>query len=176
MTLAMKRAQASLTEAEALIDTGHFDPAFAWAVRGAEVYFRDFLLVPVLMHSGLTESAATKRASEAARKGWNAVFSELTKVVGDVDPMLMYDDSDAWAYWKKDINGLRDAIVHGREGAGARRRHADEVIAFTRQLMTQLSLRMIVSGRHPLADVFRAAIEEGRRLLAAETDDGPAPV
>lgn len=166
LTTAHARAQASVDDAERLLAAGFPEPALAWAVRGVEIYFREFLLAPLLLDEHEDDwIAALRRAAKILGSGnWTRAYKRLESLTGPLDAMVTDFGGDAWSHWKNRGVRLRGAVVHGNwlsEPDGASDEDARWAIAYARQLMEQLTLRVIVSGNHPTADLL---VDAARRF------------
>lgn len=173
LATAHTRAQASVDEAEQLLDAGFPEPALVWAVRGVEIYFREFLLAPLLLDEhGNDWLAALRAAGKILGSGnWTKAYKRLESITGPLDDMVTDFGGNAWSHWKKRGVGLRGSVVHGdwlSEPDGASDEDARWAIAYARQLMEQLTLRVIVTGKHPAADLL---LDAARRF--APSGDAP---
>lgn len=166
LATAHARSQASVDEAERLLAAGFPEPSLVWAVRGVEIYFREFLLAPLLLDDhGDDWIAALRGARKILGNGnWARAYKRLESLIGPLDAMVTDFGGDAWSHWKNRGVGLRGAVVHGnwlREPDGASDEAARWAIAYARQLMEQLTLRVIVTGNHPAADLL---VDAARRF------------
>lgn len=164
---ANERARLSLAAAKSLREQGFPSAAYVWAVRSVEIFTKEFLLAP--LH--LTEVGAWSGALEKASKlfgssNWDKAYARLEEFVGPIDKMLTDTDEDAWKYWRKSAVRVRGDIVHGKDEASDE--DAELVIAYAEQLLLQLTLRMIVSKKHPIRDMFLGILEEGSKTLSSD--------
>lgn len=174
LAAAHSRAQHSVNEAERLLTGGFAEPALVWAVRGVEIYFREFLLAPLLLDEHEDDwIAALRAAGKILGSGnWTKAYKRLESFTGPLDAMVTDFGGDAWAHWKNRAVGLRGDVVHGNwlgEPRGVSGEDARWAIAYARQLMTQLTLRVIVTREHPAADLL---VEALRRYAATSEVPG----
>lgn len=172
LAAAHSRAERSIDEAQRLLAAGFPEPALVWAVRGVEIYFREFLLAPLLLEENEDDwFAALRAAGKILGSGnWTKAYKRLESLTGPIDAMVTDFGGDAWTHWKNRAVGLRGDVVHGNwleEPEGASFTDADWAIGYARQLMTQLTLRVIVTGNHPAADLL---IEAARRYVPVGED------
>jgi hypothetical protein len=109
--------------------------------------------------------AALRAAGKILGHGnWTRAYKRLESLTGPLDAMVTDFGGDAWSHWKNRGVGLRGAVVHGNwlsEPHGASDDDARWAIAYARQLMKQLTLRVIVTGNHPAADLL---VDAARRF------------
>lgn len=164
LNLAWERANRSLDNAKRLREEGFHGPSFVWAVRAAEIFTREFLLMPLFLDEENGVAKALRRASKVFGPGnWAKAYARLEEYVGPIDKMLTDTDEDAWTHWKRHASEIRGHVVHGQAEVTAEL--ADWAIAYVGQLFKQMVLRMIVSGKHPASDVFMNVVEAARQTL-----------
>lgn len=172
---ATSRASRTRAEAHALLEAGFPCPALVWAVRGAEVFMRDFVLAPHFMEEGDDWSTAMQKGSDvlenAGKRGWRKAFAAAEAWWGPFDEPLTGENDHAWEFWKEHVVARRGDIVHGRAVADVDEEEAREVLAFVERMATWYPQRFLTSGKHPLSHEFRKLLAE----LAAQTGTGEQP-
>lgn len=156
------RAHASLAVARGLLATDFAGPAYVWAVRSIEIFVKELMLLPLFLEQTNGDwDTAWKRVRATFKAGrWNPALRLIDAAYGPLDPMLTETGEDVWAVWKRVIVGYRGEIVHGVVEPSAD--ETAQVVEWADQLMRQLTLRLIVAGKHPLHDLFVNAIETAR--------------
>lgn len=160
---AQHRLQSSLTLARDLLASGFSGPSLTWSVRSVEIFLKYHVLAPMYYaesSDGRDWAKAVKKASSKfGSSSWAGAMKEVERKIGPLDPMLMEDGEDAYAYWRKQPVVYRGRIVHGElEGD---REAAEAVLAYAEQMIVQLKLRLLVSESHPFSEVFK---EQLRRV------------
>lgn len=171
MATAHSKARESLADAQVLYEAGHYSPAYVWAVRSIEILMKEFLLTPTYVGPDRPWPAALKKAAKHfGDSGWDRGYKELAQSVGPIDQMLTDTDEDAWKHWQRVAVRTRGDVVHGRRSVDEA--EARWVVAYARQLMTQLTMRMWASGVHPVSAVLMGALERAREAIQAEREHG----
>ena len=161
LNLAWERANRSLDEARGLQTAGFHGAAFVWAVRAAEVFTREFLLMPLFIDEENGIEGALRRARKVFGSGnWLKAYARLEEYVGPIDMMLTDTNEDAWRHWNRHASDTRGNVVHGN--AEITSDLADWAIAYASQLFTQMVMRIVVSGKHPASDPFMKVVEDPR--------------
>jgi hypothetical protein len=167
---ASAKAGASLAMSQALVTGGYAGPAYVWAVRSVEVFIKDFVLLPLyLEENGGDFQRAAKRVRDVFQSGkWDRALREIDTAFGPLEPMLTEDNRDVWSVWKSIVVGYRGDIVHGR--AEPTLSDTETVVKWSEMMQTQLKLRLIVAGKHPLHDLFAASIRGASQLIRANDE------
>lgn len=168
---ASNRVSESLATAKALLEGGFPGPAYVWAVRSVEMFFKEFLLAPHFYEqAGQDWWKALKLAErEFGSSNWKRAMEKVEEVYGPLDPMLTDDDQDPFQVWRTGIVRVRGDIVHGRMGGLAQ--SANLVIAWAEQLVLQMKLRLIVARKHPVSKAFIDAYMQAVKLLKASGEE-----
>lgn len=161
LKVASRRAADSIQVARELLETGFPSPAFVWAVRAVEIFYKDFLLAPHF-YEGDWETAVRKANKLFGSSKWDKAIAKIEEVFGPLDEMVTELGNDALDVWVKQIVRMRGDIVHGRRNADAET--AQLAVGYADQLITQLKLRVVVTRKHPFSDIFMGIIEQGRRI------------
>jgi hypothetical protein len=165
--IAIARASESGDTSKRLLEAGFPGPAYVWAVRSVEIYFKEVVLLPSYLEEfdGDWERSWREVAALFGSGKWSRARRRLNHVYGQMEPMITEDGQDVWDVWDSVVVKHRGDIVHGRAEPTAE--EAMVVVAWQEQLRLQMTMRLITS-RHPLHDLFVAAIETAR----AERDIG----
>ena len=168
--------QMSLDTSRRLLDLGFHGPSIVWSVRSVEVFFKSFLLLPHFVRKRGDFNKAKKEANKFfGASNWPESVALVNEVFGPLDPMTTVEGRDAMKVWIKDVVWLRGEVVHGRsEGDGDSARWA---LGYAEQLVTQVKLRLITSGKHPLSDDFKRAfhdLQSAYKRTRAASHEGPA--
>ena len=161
---AIARSGASLAEAHALLDAGFPGPAFVWAVRSIEIYVKEVMLLPLFLEEthGDEELAWRKARELFDPSKWARAIRKVDEVYGPLEPMTTEDGKNVWDVWKsREIVGKRGDVVHGRIDATAE--ETSTLLVWAEQMKTQLTLRLITAGKHPLHDLLVAVLQEAGR-------------
>lgn len=161
LKVASQKAGDSLQVARELLEAGYPSPAFVWAVRAVEVFYKEFLLAPHF-YEGDWGRAVRKANKLFGSSNWDKAVAKVDEVFGPLDRMVTEVGNDALDVWIKQIVRTRGDIVHGRMNADADT--SQMAIAYADQLMTQLKLRVVVTRKHPFSDVFMGIFEEAKRM------------
>jgi hypothetical protein len=159
---AIIRARASLTFARRLLAANFPGPAYVWAVRSIEIFVKELMLLPLFLEQtdGDWNTAWIRVRDTFGAGKWNRTVRVIEESYGPLDPMLTETGEEVWSLWKSVIVRYRGDIVHGMADPPAD--EAEQVVAWADQLITQLTLRLIVAGKHPLHDLFVNAIDAAR--------------
>src|SRR5437870_11852357 len=105
LPLAVKNTMASLNTARGLLQAGFASPAFVWAVRSAEIFFREALLFPLWYE----ETGDVGKSFDATRQflesgKWERAIRRVREaydLTGVDHEARMEDGGDAWVYWRR---------------------------------------------------------------------------
>lgn len=112
---ATRKTQDSLAVSRELLEVGYPSPALVWAVRAAEIFFKDFLLTPHFFEVHGDWAKAIKEARKLFGSGdWNKAIARVDQVYGPLDKMIAEGGADALRVWTRDVVRLRGDVVHGR--------------------------------------------------------------
>src|SRR5918996_4703273 len=161
LEVASRRSGDSIQVARELLEMGYPSPAFVWAVRAVEIFYKEFLLAPYY-YDGDWACAVRKASKLFGSSNWDKAIVKVDEVFGPLDKMVTEVGNDALDVWIKQIVRIRGDIVHGRMNADADT--SQMAIAYADQLMTQLKLRVVVTRKHPFSDVFMGIFEEAKRM------------
>lgn len=167
------RALAALDEARRLNAAGFHGPAYAWAVRAAEVFMRDFVLAPRFMLAGLPWRKAWAKGSKIlGSSNWSRAFAKADEWYGPFDEPLTTDNRNAWKTWTTEAIVARGQVVHGHAIHPPTADEAAGAIAFVDRLVSWWTQRLTTSGQHPAGQEFREALDAAREALhGADTDE-----
>lgn len=155
--------QMSLDTSKRLLDLGFFGPSVVWSVRGVEVFFKNFLLLPhFLKKSGDLEKAQRSANRYFGSGKWKQSVALVNQVFGPLDPMTTLGGHDAMETWIKDVVWARGEVVHGRKEC--HRKVAEWALEYADQLVRQIKLRLITSEKHPLSENFKRFLLDAKRL------------
>src|SRR5262249_6713653 len=115
LSAAYSRAGRARAEAQRLCDAGVPSAAVVWAVRSAEILFRDFVLAPHFIELGFSWDEAMRRGSMILGDSkWENAFAKVEEWYGPFDEPVTEDDQNAWRVWVTQCVRRRGAIVHGK--------------------------------------------------------------
>ena len=162
---ASRRASQSADEAQRLLGVGSAGPAYVWAVRSLEIFVKETMLLPLLLERS-NENALDDawphvwaQLRDTFRSGkWDRALRLVGQAYGPLAPMMTDSGEDVWSVWKNRVIPRRGDIAHGWVEAPSFEETA-LVLLWAKQLMDQLRLRLIAGGKHPLHDLFVAALE-----------------
>jgi hypothetical protein len=168
---AIRRSRASAEDARGLLDAQLPGPAYVWAVRSVEIYVKEVMLLPLfLAKSDGDWDGSWRRVRETFRSGkWNRALRTIDESYGPLATMTTDDDRDVWDVWKSVVTNYRGEIVHGFRDPTIP--EAEIVVAWANQMIGQLSMRLIAAGKHPLADLFKGALQEAQKSLRPTDPD-----
>jgi hypothetical protein len=161
LKVASRRSGDSIQVARELLEMGYPSPAFVWAVRAVEIFYKEFLLAPYY-YDGDWARAVRKANKLFGSSNWDKAIAKVDEVFGPLDKMVTEVGNDALDVWIKQIVRIRGDIVHGRMNAESET--AQLAVGYADQLITQLKLRVVVTRKHPFSEVFMGIIEQGRKL------------
>lgn len=174
LPLAIKHTTESLEAAKSLYAAGFPSPAFVWAVRSAEIFFREALLFPLEYERTGDVAEAFAAARELFGSGkWERSLRRVRESYGLTGPdhdAVLESGEDAWDYWRREGVGVRGDVVHGRAEAEPER--AEWAIAFVEQMRTWFALRVMTADAGPFAGVFIDIIEQARAIYERERERG----
>lgn len=174
LPLAIRRSTESQELATALLAGGHRSPAFVWAVRAAEIFFRDGLLFALEYEKTGDVDAAAEAAKAVIGGGkWTRTVRTIREAYGLEEPehdMVTEGGEDAWVCWGRDGVARRHDVVHGRDEIDDDET-VEWAIAFVEQLRKSFTLRAIASDRGPFADVLRSVIEQAQEAYRREREE-----
>lgn len=163
LKVASRKVDDSIQVARELVEMGYPSPAFVWAVRAVEVFYKEFLLAPHF-YEGDWALAVRKANKLFGSSNWSKAVAKVDEVFGPLDKVVTDVGSDALDVWIKQIVRIRGDIVHGRADTGLET--ADLAVRYADQLITQLKLRVVATQKHPFSSVFMRIIETGQSLYA----------
>lgn len=178
LPLAIKHTTESLETAKSLYAAGFSSPAFVWAVRSAEIFFREALLFPLEYErtGDVAEAFAATRELFGSGK-WERSLRRVREsygLTGTDHDALLESGEEAWGYWRREGVAVRGDVVHGR--AEAERERAEWAIAFVERMRTWLTLRVITADDGPFAGLFIDIIEQARAVYERERERGSAEI
>jgi len=165
------RARKSAAEATKLLTAGCPGPAYVWAVRSIEIFVKEIMLLPLFLEESTAATldeawaeawAKVRRTFQSGR--WNRALRLVDERYGPLEGMLTESGEDVWQVWKSQVVPRRGDIVHGVPHDPSPD-EARVVIHWAEQMMQQLVMRLIVARRHPLHDLFTAALDAARVAL-----------
>lgn len=159
LKVASQKAGDSIQVARELFELGYPSPAFVWAVRGVEVFYKEFLLAPHY-YDGDWGKAVRKANKLFGSSNWDKAIVKVDEVFGPLDKIVTAMGNDALDVWMKQIVRTRGDIVHGRVNADPET--TQMAISYADQLVTQLKLRVVVTRKHPFSDVFMGVLGLGK--------------
>jgi hypothetical protein len=170
LPLAIKHTTESLETAKSLYAAGFSSPAFVWAVRSAEIFFREALLFPLEYErtGDVAEAFAATRELFGSGK-WERSLRRVRASYGLTGPdhdALLESGEDAWGYWRHIGVDVRGDAVHGRVEAEPER--AEWAIAFVEQMRTWFTIRVMTAEEGPFAGLFIDMIEQVRAVYERE--------
>lgn len=146
-----------------LITEGFPGPAVVWAVRSVEIFLKEFVLTAVFLAEDNNHDwdRAVRKASKLFEKlKWHKAIARMNEEFGPLDKMTTADGHDALEVWEREIVPARHNIVHGREEPTAE--YAIQVVQWAEQMISQLTMRLIVAQKHPFSGVFMEIYEAAR--------------
>lgn len=175
LPLAIKHTCTSLETARELHAAGFRSPAFVWAVRSGEIFFREALLFPIEFEATGDVRASFAKVRELFRAGkWTSAIRRVRDAYGlegSEHDALMDSGEDAWIYWGRHGVGPRGETVHGRGEV-----ESDETvawaIAFVDRMRVSFTLRMLMSEQGPLAGTLREILDHAAELYQREQSRG----
>lgn len=168
---AFQRAQASGDQAQALLDAGFPEPAYVWAFRSVEIFVKEVMLLLLFLEEvpegddfDEVWAEARRRTEDTFNSGrWDNALKKVDEVYGPLEPMVTDDGRDVWQVWKSVALPRRGDIVHGRPVAEVTADEAALLLLWSSQMRGQLSMRLVVAGKHPVHHVVVAGFERRRR-------------
>lgn len=174
LPLAIKHTTESLETAKSLYAAGFSSPAFVWAVRSAEIFFREALLFPLEYERTGDVADAFAAARELFGSGkWERSLRRVRESYGLSGPdhdALLESGEEAWGYWRREGVGVRGDVVHGRAEVEPER--AEWAIEFVEQMRTWFTLRVMTADDGPFAGLFIDIIEQARTIYERERERG----
>ena len=185
--VAIKRSRDSAAEARRLLEAGFPGPAYVWAVRSVEIFVKEVMLLPLFLieiegkpdEFDRVWGEAWQRIRDSFGSGrWDGALRKVDEAFGPLAPMRTDDGKDVWSEWKSRVVPRRGDTVHGRptENGDPSPDEAAQVVQWADQMMDQLTLRLVVTGTHPLHDLFVAAFDSAaeayRVAEAARVEQG----
>lgn len=161
LKVASRKTGDSTQVARELLELGYPSPAFVWAVRAVEIFYKEFLLAPYF-YEGDWNRAVRKANKLFGSSNWDKAVAKVDEVFGPLGKMVTELGNDALDVWIKQIVRTRGDIVHGRMNADFET--AQLAVGYADQLITQLKLRVVVTQKHPFSEVFIGIIEKGRKI------------
>ena len=177
--IAIKMSRDSAEDARRLLAAGFPGPAYVWAARSIEIFVKEVILLPAFLIEIEGEDDEFDRVFEQAREKiddtfntgrWNAGLRKAEEAFGTFAPMLTEDGTDVWNVWKSSVVPRRGAVVHGNE-ADPSVEEAELVVQWADQMMTQLTMRLMVSEAHPLHDLIVAGLTKAAETHRAEQEE-----
>jgi hypothetical protein len=179
---AVRRSSECEATARSLLDAGFRSAAFVWAVRAAEIFFRDGLLLAIEYEASGDLDAAANAAQDVIGGGkWSRTVRTIRSAYGLNDArhdIQTEGGEDAWLYWGREGVKRRHDVVHGRDEI-TDDSDVEWALAFVEQLRKTFTLRAIASEQGPFANVFREIYETayearwGRRPEPGVASTGP---
>jgi hypothetical protein len=178
MPLAIEHTLRSLDTAKELHAAGFLSPAFVWAVRSGEIFFREALLFPIEFEATGDITASFAKVRHLFQGGrWAQAIKRVRTAYGlegAEHDALIENGEAAWLYWSRHGVGPRGETVHGRCEI-----EDDETvewaIAFVDRMREWFTLRVIMSEQGPFAgtlrELFERASEEYRREQSHGVDN-----
>jgi len=164
LKIASQKAGDSIQVARELLELGYPSPAFVWAVRAVEIFYKEFLLAPHFYEGDWGK--AVRRANKLfGSSNWDRAVAKVDEVFGPLDKMITELGNDALEVWIRQIVRTRGDLVHGRINADAKT--SEMAVAYADQLITQLKLRVVVTRKHPFSDVFMGIFEDAKTMYKA---------
>jgi hypothetical protein len=191
--VAIRRSRDSAAEARRLLEAGFPGPAYVWAVRSIEIFVKQVMLLPLFLieiegnpdEFDRVWGEAWQRIRDSFGSGrWDGALRKVDEAFGPLAPMRTDDGKDVWSEWKSRVVPCRGDTVHGQptENGDPSPVEAAQVVLWADQMIEQLTLRLVVSGTHPLHDLFVAAFDSAAEAYRAaeaarvqQGDIGSAP-
>ena len=157
---AIRRSRDSLSSARSLLESGFSSAAHIWAVRSVEIFIKEFVLLPLFLEELDGDwKGAWKSVRSTFKSGeWGRALRIIDQAYGPLDSMRTDDGKEVWSEWKSKIVADRGNIVHGLIDAPASK--AEIVIVWADLIINQVTMRLIVTKKHPLSGLFATALSQ----------------
>ena len=134
------------------------------AMRSLEIFVKETTLLPLLLEAATNTFGRRLASCLGSTEGhvwlgkWDRALRLVGQAYGPLAPMMTDSGEDVWSVWKNRVIPAGGDIVHGWVEAPSTE-ETTLVLLWAKQLMDQLRLRLIAAGKHPLHDLFVAALE-----------------
>lgn len=154
-----------------------------WSVRSIEIFVKEVMLLPLFLEEApegewdaVWDHAWTRLRALFQNGWWKPALRKIDEVYGPLDRMRTEDGKDLWQVWTSAVVPRRGDLVHGKppssEAEVITKDEAGVIVGWAGQMMDQLILRLIAAKKHPLHDLFVAAIEKARAQMIAVGEQG----